>query len=437
MRLNVDFSLLENAARKMMGPTPVSVEIDVRRGLDRLPPIDIALRSGIEIDDLNLIKSDPVSGVLSYEGRQVVLYIQDQFWRIRDVIRDGSLGTKVHVAECGTLSGMRRQGRFERYVATTDVSGKFLVTGKSYYGELAQGRARLKVCKVCLSKLNYRGYNRDRARVFREFRWRELFEEYSPRFAHMPTRRAGAPEVAGARSKARSASRGVGTAQARSSRGSLKPERRGRASWGPGQGHAARADLGGRERPARGNWNSGSAESRIPPSPLEELSDMQLAEVVGAGENDRVEFKSTLRRNLYTQKRDDKIEHAVLKTLAAFLNTRGGTLVIGVADDGTALGIGEDGVPNTDKMMLHLNNLVEARLGAGRFPLIRPYVRRYGGQEVLVVLCEASEEGVWLKDKDGKRERFFLRTASATNELPGSEAMRYIEERRRTGRKVT
>ena len=434
MRLNVDFSFLENAARKMR-PTPVSVEIDVRRGLDRLAPIDIALGSGIKIDDLDLIKSDPASGVLSYEGRQVVLYIQDQFWHVRDVVRDGSLGTKVHVAECGTLSGMRRQGRFERYVATTDVSGKFLVTGKSYYGDRVEGRARLKVCKGCLSKLNYRGYNRDRAGVFREFRWGELFEEYSPRFAHMPTRRAGEPEVEGARLSARSASRGAGTAQAGSSRGSLKPERRGRSSWEPGQGHAARAGLGGPERPARGNWRSGSAESRKPPSPLEELSDMQLAEVVGAGENDRVEFKSTLRRNLHTQKRDDRIEHAVLKTLAAFLNTRGGTLVIGVADDGTALGIGEDGFPNTDKMMLHLNNLVEARLGAGRFPLIRPYVRRYGGQEVLVVLCEASGEGVWLKDKDGKRERFFLRTASATNELPGSDAMRYIEKRRRARRK--
>lgn len=59
------------------------------------------------------------------------------------------------------------------------------------------------------------------------------------------------------------------------------------------------------------------------------------AELVRSGESDRVEFKSTARVNLHTGAKDDKMEQVVAKTLAAFLNTDGGTLVIGV-DDGHA-----------------------------------------------------------------------------------------------------
>lgn len=56
--------------------------------------------------------------------------------------------------------------------------------------------------------------------------------------------------------------------------------------------------------------------------------------IVG-GESDTVEFKSTLRVNLHTKKLDKEMELEALKTVAAFLNSRaGGTLIIGVADDG-------------------------------------------------------------------------------------------------------
>ena len=64
------------------------------------------------------------------------------------------------------------------------------------------------------------------------------------------------------------------------------------------------------------------------------------AEIIARGENSTAEFKSTLRVNLHTGQQDPKMEHAVLKTSsAAFLNTHGGTLCIGVNDDGDACGL--------------------------------------------------------------------------------------------------
>ena len=174
---------------------PVDLNLDVRRGLDPLEPlepIDIELKSGIEIEDLASVQSAPRSGLLSYEGRQVVLYIQDQGSRIIEVIEQGSRGTKVHVAECQALKEMRHKGRFERYVATNDVSGKFYVVGRDGAGARVDGRAELKVCQFCLSKLSYRGFKKFRYEApFHAFKWIEFFEEYSTHFARSPTRTAG------------------------------------------------------------------------------------------------------------------------------------------------------------------------------------------------------------------------------------------------------
>ncbi len=63
-----------------------------------------------------------------------------------------------------------------------------------------------------------------------------------------------------------------------------------------------------------------------------------IEELISGQENDAVEFKSTARWDLREEKRNKAVEDAVVKTVAAFLNTNGGTLLIGVADDGTRSG---------------------------------------------------------------------------------------------------
>src|SRR5206468_507726 len=69
----------------------------------------------------------------------------------------------------------------------------------------------------------------------------------------------------------------------------------------------------------------------------------QAEELIKRGESKTLEFKSTLRWNLKENRQDDKgVTHAVLKTIAAFLNTEGGDLLIGVADDGLIVGIERD-----------------------------------------------------------------------------------------------
>jgi predicted HTH transcriptional regulator len=150
-------------------------------------------------------------------------------------------------------------------------------------------------------------------------------------------------------------------------------------------------------------------------------------ELVALGETTRCEFKSTLRVNLHTNEHDKKMEHACLKTVAAFLNSHGGYLLIGVNDDGVALGLENDGFHSEDKMNLHLVNLLKQRLGAEHLVHVEPRFETFADKRVLVVRCNPSKLPVFLRD--GSSEQFFVRTGAATTELKPSEVQAYLKQR--------
>ena len=152
-----------------------------------------------------------------------------------------------------------------------------------------------------------------------------------------------------------------------------------------------------------------------------------LIDMIRAGESESVEFKSTLRTNLHTKKADKAIEHSALRTLAGFLNTDGGTLVIGISDNGKAVGIERDNFPSTDKISLHLTNIVNAQLGANAMTLIHTSFDDFEDVRVLVANCQRAPTAVYLKD--GNVQRFYVRTGPATTELTGSAMVEYINQR--------
>lgn len=155
--------------------------------------------------------------------------------------------------------------------------------------------------------------------------------------------------------------------------------------------------------------------------------ELDLETIVVGGEQEGTEFKSTLRINLHTNQPDPRIEHACLKTIAAFMNSAGGTLVIGVADDGTPVGIQEDGFANEDKMHLHLVNLIRDRLSSAAMANFHSRFEDYKWKRVFVVECSTSSQPVYVKE--GNTERFFVRTGPATVELSMSQAEQYRRER--------
>ncbi|RKZ12498.1 hypothetical protein DRQ50_11865, partial [bacterium] len=123
-----------------------------------------------------------------------------------------------------------------------------------------------------------------------------------------------------------------------------------------------------------------------------------LQALIDLGEGDQLEFKSTMRFNLRAGKPGKEIELAWLKSVIGYLNTDGGIILLGVADDGEVLGLEADGFRNDDKLQLHFDNLIKQHVGLEFAGLIRGEVRELGERKLFLVACGRSDEPAFLKE---------------------------------------
>ena len=155
--------------------------------------------------------------------------------------------------------------------------------------------------------------------------------------------------------------------------------------------------------------------------------DLSLADLISQGETNSVEFKSTLRVNLHTGQKDTKMEHAALKTIAAFLNSHGGHLLIGVKDSGDVIGIDADGFANDDKMLLHLDSIISSRIGSHHMLYIQSRFEENCEKRALIIKCSPSNSPAYLTD--GNNKQFFIRAGASTKELQVDEIHEFIKKR--------
>ena len=155
-----------------------------------------------------------------------------------------------------------------------------------------------------------------------------------------------------------------------------------------------------------------------------------LKSLISSGEGDRVEFKSTLRWNLQTDRAEKVIEKSWLKSAVAFLNTDGGVLLIGVADDGNILGADADRFDNDDKYLLHVNNCIREHIGLEFAGHIKFQLVPVEGRKILLIQCQPSPSPVFLKI--GKNEDFYVRIGPGNRRLSTSEVLTYVTNRKAT-----
>jgi hypothetical protein len=150
-------------------------------------------------------------------------------------------------------------------------------------------------------------------------------------------------------------------------------------------------------------------------------------DIIKAGESDKVEFKSTLRYNLHTNKFGREIEHAALKTLAAFLNTWGGILLIGVDDRQEIPGIDPDKFESDDRALLHLTQMVNERLGSHFMQFINSSIEIIENRKIIRIDVSPSNRPAFLTNNN--EEFFYVRTGPSTTELKPSMIYDYIDNR--------
>lgn len=158
-------------------------------------------------------------------------------------------------------------------------------------------------------------------------------------------------------------------------------------------------------------------------------------------ESAHLEYKSTFRTRAGTGELFKPLQTASLKTIAAFLNSReGGTLLIGVADDGSVFGLGSDyatlrkaGKDDRDLFLLHFNQAVINAVGMAAAANVGQEILEVGGRDLCRVHVKPSsfpvEAEVTEVDKNGqyvKKTVFYGRFGNGTRPIPGpSERERY------------
>ncbi len=157
---------------------------------------------------------------------------------------------------------------------------------------------------------------------------------------------------------------------------------------------------------------------------------MSLRELIAQGETPRLEFKSSLQWDVKQGAKNEGLRQAVLKTIAAFLNTEGGTLVIGVEDNGQVYGLENDLnlVGNSrDRFEQLMGSLLMEHLGAAYAapPLVRGRFEEIDGKTVYVVEVQPAPEAVFLKGEKGKQ--LYIRVGTTTRDLDAKDATEYVK----------
>ena len=161
-----------------------------------------------------------------------------------------------------------------------------------------------------------------------------------------------------------------------------------------------------------------------------ENSSNQLAadeELLEKDESITHELKSTLRMNLATKQKDDRMVHDVLKTIVGFLNTKGGNLLIGISDDKKTIGLEEDKFKNIDEWQRFLKDQINNKIGGGFLEnFIHPRFIKKDKKHVAIISCDQlpNQKTAFLD------ETVYIRQTASTKKLSSKEAIEWKENRK-------
>jgi len=157
-----------------------------------------------------------------------------------------------------------------------------------------------------------------------------------------------------------------------------------------------------------------------------------VEDLIAGGETDSVEFKSTARYNAHTGRADPRLEHVVLKTVGGFANASGGTLLIGVNDDGELLGLDGDlsvmKKPDADRYQLWLTDLLETTMGKAAAPGVGVTFPDVNGSQLCRVEVRAAASPVFVRPPGAQNHEFWVRVGNSTRLFSGAEILAYSKE---------
>lgn len=151
--------------------------------------------------------------------------------------------------------------------------------------------------------------------------------------------------------------------------------------------------------------------------------------LISQGEQENIEFKSSIRWDHEKNGVNKEIQFTIAKSIAGMMNYKGGTLLIGVADNGTILGIDKDltGLrkPDTDGFRLLLTEVIRNYLGLEYSEFIHARFEGIDNKTICVITIYPSSRPAFVST--GSRSEFWVRTGNSTRQLDVKEATDYIQ----------
>jgi predicted HTH transcriptional regulator len=166
----------------------------------------------------------------------------------------------------------------------------------------------------------------------------------------------------------------------------------------------------------------------LAPNPYEQ----PLAALLQQGESAKLEFKSSARWDKRLNRLNHDLESVVVKTVCAFLNSEGGgTLLLGVDDSGTVVGLQEDyktlKKQNRDGYENFLTTLLLGAYGKDVSPHLRIDFHDVDGHDVCRISVTLAARPVFFSDGSG--EHFYIRAGNSTRLLTSREVLEYCRTR--------
>lgn len=158
----------------------------------------------------------------------------------------------------------------------------------------------------------------------------------------------------------------------------------------------------------------------------------KIEDLIAQGENEQVEYKSSLRWDHREEKVTKIPQKAAAKTMAAFFNSpKGGTLLIGLKDNGEVLGIEHDlrslgNKPDLDGFALTFTQILGNYLGMDIAAMAELTFAEIDGKTLAVASCSPSNQPVFLKD--GNDVEFWIRAGNSSRALDVLLTSKYIQQ---------
>ncbi len=451
---NYHTSQLWRNLRNQMGAADI-VKVDTvkyhgltKKELDRLTTKSLKVET---LDDI----VNAEDGSFEFKGNKVLVYIKEQ--------RTSIWGSnyKYHISQCSTITDQQRRKRYNRrYVQTARVDGFFEVI-QQYRNHEDKKFIKMDVCINCLKHMRNNYRNDNLFSSFSNFSINKYFQSYSNKIKALPSSTPQSNKGDNYSSDWSKLSRAIREENNWVCEGcgesflNLKAQLHVHHKNGvrndnkesnlvalckschsdqPGHKHMMEKKNHYGKQNIKSKISDNQSSGYNKPIDVEQirsknfLQSYDCEKIIERGEGERIEFKSALKWNKHRKCDDVEITMGILRTVAAFMNTEGGLILIGIKDDGTTIGI-DKSFKNFDKANLYFGNKFNKHFETHLSFYCKWDREKFEERNIMIITVKPASKPVYFNPGNDIPSEFWIRQGARKTQLEAKDIFQYITNR--------